>query len=163
MYQGSTLTFAIPNIFRTLEYDLVVRHAHTEGFPNQWETATYELISLDGPPGEVCGGTDPIEGSGDAVVIPSIDAVVIPSNETHTVTTAQFSMASDAIHTAISPSMCLEKGKRYEIKFTFDQYDPANPDPTPKPTINIDSVSFTYQIQKPPFYRIMIKIIEKYQ
>ena len=50
--------------------------------------------------------------------------------------TGEFSMPPDTTQTTVSPSLCLERGKRYKIKFTFDQYDPN----TPKATINIDAV-----------------------
>ena len=53
MLEGSDLTFQIPNIFRDLEYDLVVRHEHLPNFDDQpWDKATAQLIYLDEPPQE---------------------------------------------------------------------------------------------------------------
>ena len=50
-----------------------------------------------------------------------------------------FSMSPDNLFTEIVPPFCLEEGKRYQIKLTFDQYDDAKSDP--KSNILIDSVS----------------------
>ena len=58
-------------------------------------------------------------------------------------------MPPDTTQTIVSPSLCLERGKRYKIKFTFDQYDPN----TPKATINIDAVMLAC-IQ----FRVAVKI-----
>jgi hypothetical protein len=50
-----------------------------------------------------------------------------------------FSMSPDQMYTDVLPPFCLEEGKRYQIKLTFDQYDDAKSDP--KSNILIDSVS----------------------
>lgn len=47
-------------------------------------------------------------------------------------------MDSRQKHSTIIPPLCLEDGKRYQIKLTFDRYDENNPDP--KASILIDSV-----------------------
>ena len=49
-----------------------------------------------------------------------------------------FSMSPDKPYTDVVPPFCLEEGKRYQIKLTFDQFDPAKSDP--KANILIDSV-----------------------
>ena len=46
VFEGSDLTFLIPNIFRTLQYDMVIRYEHEPKFPNQWEKVTYEVITV---------------------------------------------------------------------------------------------------------------------
>ena len=51
----------------------------------------------------------------------------------------QFSMDSRQKHATVSTPLCLEDGKRYQIKLKMDQYDPNSPDP--KASILIDSVS----------------------
>ena len=50
-------------------------------------------------------------------------------------------MSTDQPFTEIAPSLCLEEGQRYQLKFTFDRYDPGAPDP--KANILIDSVSLS--------------------
>ncbi len=119
--EGSTLTFDVPAIFTDMEYDLVVRHEHNPNYPNQWEDAKVELVRIDGPvnPAGRCNETQDGE---------------IP-----------FAMAPDKTYTEITPPLCLEEGQRYEIKFTFPQYDPAAPDP--KANILIDSVSTTTRLK----------------
>ena len=59
VFEGSELTFLIPKIFRTLQYDIVMRHEHDPdgNFPDQWEKVSYEVISLDGPPSGECSET----------------------------------------------------------------------------------------------------------
>ena len=47
-------------------------------------------------------------------------------------------MSPGRLYTDIAPPFCLEEGQRYQIKFTFDQYDPAKTDP--KANILIDAV-----------------------
>ena len=234
VFEGSTLTFDIPNIFRSLDYDLVVRHEHFSNFPNKWDKATFELISLDGPAAGKCG-TDapstiapttvpvvaegsgsPCEGSGceespvaeqpdSAAVTAEKDGIVeetpptdddatanatesengpdksetlvdcpeydpncgdedeaaeeeveevveVAAEEsrrkravadadpgTVTITSGSFTMLPDTLHTIIEPTICLENGKRYQLKFTFDQYEDGSPNT--KASIYIDSVS----------------------
>ena len=111
--EGSTLTFDIyPGvIFSDMEYDLVVRHAQNPNFPNIWENANVELIRTENATG--------------------------PCNETQD-EVMPFQMASDLPYTEIEPSLCLEAGKAYQVKFTFDQYDPGAANE--KANILIDSV-----------------------
>lgn len=51
VYEGSDLTFDVPAIFSDLDYDLIVRYEHLPNYPDDWTTATAQLIPLDGPPG----------------------------------------------------------------------------------------------------------------
>ena len=148
VFEGSDLTFLIPTIFRTLQYDLVVRYEHTDNFPLEWAKVSYEVISLDGPPSGECSDSPPEEGGSGAAessgegVENSETATEAAENEgsgDDVTATGEFSMPPDTRQTTVSPSLCLERGKRYKIKFTFDQYDPN----TPKATMNIDAVSFT--------------------
>ena len=140
VFEGSDLTFLIPTIFRTLQYDLVVRYEHTDNFPLEWAKVSYEVISLDGPPSGECSDSPPEasegsgEGSGNSETVTEV-AENEGSGDDVTAT-GEFSMPPDTTQTTVSPSLCLERGKRYKIKFTFDQYDPN----TPKATINIDAV-----------------------
>jgi hypothetical protein len=49
VYEGSTLTFDVPAIFRELDYDLVVRYEHQPNHPAKWETAkvrTQEALAI---------------------------------------------------------------------------------------------------------------------
>ena len=155
VFEGSDLTFLIPTIFRTLDYDLVVRYEHTDNFPLEWAKVIYEVISLDGPPEtstsqagieEGGSGDGASEGTGDGDATETTTAVSeiegsgteAPKTGDYTIATGEFSMPPDTRQTTISPSVELERGKRYKIKLTFDQYDPN----TPKATINIDSVSY---------------------
>ena len=146
VFEGSELTFLIPNIFRTLQYDLVVRYEHTGNFPIDWEKVSFEIISLDGPASEECNGsadgsegannppeydTDPPESTTDGVV-----ALIATVN---TIATGEFSMPAGTKQTTITPAICFERGKRYNITFTFGQYD-ASEKPAPDANINIDSV-----------------------
>ena len=101
--EGSDLTFEIPAIFTDLEYDLVIRHEHLPEDPNEWKEANVELIRIDGPPDPTGKCKDAQDGK-------------IP-----------FSMSPDQLYTEITPPLCLEEGQRYELKFTFDHYDPAAP------------------------------------
>eukprot|EP00094_Tigriopus_californicus_P009037 TCALIF_08711-PA protein Name:"Similar to LanB1 Laminin subunit beta-1 (Drosophila melanogaster)" AED:0.08 eAED:0.08 QI:0/0.86/0.81/1/0.86/0.87/16/623/1807 len=115
VYEGSTLTFDVPAIFKDLDYDLVVRYQQQPNHPNPWDNAKIELIRIDGAP-------DP-NGK---------------CNETNDGPT-QFSMPNNQRHTIVGNPVCLEEGQRYQIKLTFDQYDPNTPDP--KSNILIDSIA----------------------
>ena len=55
--------------------------------------------------------------------------------------TIDFSMDPEETFTEIT-TICLEEGQDYKLKFTFDRYDPAVPDPSKN--IFIDSVSFHF-------------------
>ena len=115
VYEGSDLTFDVPSIFSDLPYDMVVRYEQLPSQPETWKTATMQLIPIDGP----------------AEVVASPDCVV---NQT-------FEMSNEQRYVVLDKPLCLEEGKRYQIKLTFDQYDETNPDP--KASIRIDSVNIT--------------------
>ena len=55
--------------------------------------------------------------------------------------TIDFAMNPEETFTEIT-TICLEEGQDYKLKFTFDRYDPAVPDPSKN--IFIDSVSFHF-------------------
>ena len=57
--------------------------------------------------------------------------------------TIDFSMDPEETFTEIT-TICLEEGQDYKLKFTFDRYDPAVPDPSKN--IFIDSVSFHWTL-----------------
>lgn len=49
VFEGSTLTFDIPEIHRTLNYGPVIRYAHLPTHPNGWEAVSVSLVRVDGP------------------------------------------------------------------------------------------------------------------
>ena len=118
VFEGSTLTFDIPEIHRTMHYNPVVRYAHLPTHPNTWETVSVELVRVSGPPDPMglCAGAD------DGPV-----AVSLPS---------------DGISQEVPVPFCLEAGLRYQIRLTFDQYDPAQPS---QANIYVDSVRTHHQ------------------
>ena len=114
VFEGSTLTFDVPEIFRSMEYDLVVRYAHLPASPNSWETVTAELVRVDGPP-------DPT-GRCSAASEEGVVRLGLPAGQ---------------ISQEVYPPLCLEQGQRYQVKLTFLQYDPVQPG---QASIYIDSV-----------------------
>ena len=44
VFEGSTLTFDIPEIHRTMNYYPVIRYAHDQSHPNNWESINVELV-----------------------------------------------------------------------------------------------------------------------
>ena len=68
--------------------------------------------------------------------------------------TIDFSMDPEETFTEIT-TICLEEGQDYKLKFTFDRYDPAVPDPSKN--IFIDSVSFHFLIGHCHFTKMDIK------
>lgn len=132
--EGSDLTFDIPFIFRDMDYDLVIRHEHLPNFPNPWEKATVTLIHLDGPPEGRCAPS--ADNSTNPEAPETSTAAAVPGvlySESR-----DFRMDPGTRSTVIEPGFCLEKGKRYQAQFKFDQYDPANPNS--KASILIDAV-----------------------
>ncbi len=122
VFEGSTLTFDVPEIFRTMEYDLVVRYAHLPASPNTWESVMVELERIDGPPDPM--GRCATSAGGDGPI--------------------RFSLPAAEISQPVEPPLCLEQSQRYQIKLTFLQYDPAQPS---QASIYIDSVGvFTISI-----------------
>ena len=154
VYEGSDLTFDVPAIFRDLDYDLVVRHEHLPNFPDEWASAKAELVHLDGPPTGKCAKNataEEEEGSGAMsadgedtgdVNDRNDDDLIVVTDEnglkTYMSPPVPFSMSPDALYTTLTPKFCLEEGKRYQIKLTFDRQDLSTPNP--KATILIDSV-----------------------
>ena len=127
VYEGSDLTFDVPSIFRDLDYDLVVRHEHLPNFPNRWENAKVSLIHIDGKPEGKCANKTELSGDG--------------TPDDPFVQETSVSMDPSGRFTPIEPEFCLEEGKRYQVKFNFDQYDPATPNP--KASILIDLVTYS--------------------
>ena len=68
--------------------------------------------------------------------------------------TIDFSMDPEETFTEIT-TICLEEGQDYKLKFTFDRYDPAVPDPAKN--IFIDSVSFHFLIGHCHFTKMDLK------
>ena len=117
VFEGSTLTFDIPQIHRTMHYNPVIRYAHLPAQPNTWERVSVELVRVSGPPDPLgrCASAD------DGPVVVSLPAGNISQE--------------------LAVPFCLEAGLRYQIKVTFDQYDPVQPS---QASIYIDSVSLFY-------------------
>ena len=114
VFEGSTLTFDVPEIHRTMNYNPVLRYSHLPTHPATWETVTVELVRVDGPadPSGKCAGAD--DGP-----IP----IQLPAGQRSQ---------------EIPMPFCLENGQRYQVKLTFSQYDPSQPT---QANIYIDSVS----------------------
>ena len=47
VYEGSDLTFEIPNLFKNMDYNLVVKYEHLPQYPNNWQNASVELIRIN--------------------------------------------------------------------------------------------------------------------
>ncbi|XP_040566371.1 laminin subunit beta-1 isoform X1 [Lepeophtheirus salmonis] len=116
-FEGSELTFHVPGIFKGMEYDLMTRHKNTPSHLSDWADVKISVIPLDGPP-------DP---NGPCANKP-VDAEIIRQP-----------LFAQSGSTPTPTPLCLEEGKRYEIKYLFDQYDTNNPDP--KANILIDSIA----------------------
>ena len=133
VFEGSTLTFRIPEIYRTMNYQPVIRYEHDPANPLDWETVDIELISPDGQPGEssACGGAQEVKQT--------------------------LSLPEGKKSVGLRSSFCLEQSKPYEIKLTFTQYNPSQPQGA---KILIDSVS-NYRTSSSPklnhfiFYRLL--------
>ena len=114
VFEGSTLTFRIPEIYRTMNYFPVIRYEQDPANPLDWQTVDVELLSPDGPPGEnsACAGAPEVK-----------QTLSLPEGEKSV---------------ELRSSFCLEQSRSYEIKLTFTQYDPSQPQGA---KILIDSVS----------------------
>jgi hypothetical protein len=116
VFEGSNLTFDVPEIFRTMDYDLVVRYAHLGSSPNTWESVGAELFRVDGPP-DPTGRCSASAGGKETIKLS------LPAGQT----------------SQEAAPLCLEEGQRYQIKLNFQQYDPAQPS---QASIYVDSVGF---------------------
>ena len=115
VFEGATLTFHVPEIHRSMDYFPIIRYQHEASHPTDWEQATLELERMDGEPESngPCAGT---------------------------VDTFQVSLQAGELNTENTEHpFCLESGKRYNVKITFNQWIPTTP--TPGAKILIDSVS----------------------
>ena len=112
VFEGSTLTFDVPEIHRTMNYFPVIRYIHDPSHPNDWEMVNVELVRYDGAPNDKCSGSVDMQD------------VRLTTGEMNTQGYSPF---------------CLEKSQRYQIKITFNQYNPSEPVKGAK--IFIDSVS----------------------
>ncbi len=113
VFEGSTLTFDLPEVHRTMGYTPVIRYAHLPTHPNTWDQMSIKLIRVDGPadPNGKCAGAN------DGPL-----SLQLPAG--------QISQEADEM-------FCLETGNRYQIELLFNQYDPAQPS---QANIYIDSV-----------------------
>ena len=113
VFEGSTLTFRIPEIYRTMGYFPVIRYEHDPANPLDWQTVDVELLSPDGQPGETsaCGAQEVKQ------------TLSLPEGEKSV---------------ELRNAFCLEQSRSYEIKLTFTQYNPSQPQGA---KILIDSVS----------------------
>ena len=115
VFEGATLTFHVPEIHRSMDYFPIIRYQHEASHPTDWEQATLELERMDGEP----DSNGPCAGAVD---------------------TFQVSLQAGELNTENTEHpFCLESGKRYNVKITFNQWIPTTP--TPGAKILIDSVS----------------------
>ena len=142
VFEGATLTFHVPDIYRSMDYFPIIRYQHEASHPTDWEQATFELERMDGDPdpnGPCVGAVDTFQ-------------VSLQAGELNTENTAN--------------PFCLESGKRYNVKITFDHWISANP--TPGAKILIDSVSskdfeyiFTCFRQKKDGKGFLLKLLKR--
>ena len=110
VFEGSTLTFRIPEIYRTMKYFPVIRYEHDLANPLDWQEVEVELISPDG------------------------ETSACPAQEVK----QTLSLPEGEKSVQLRNAFCLEQSKSYEIKLTFTQYNPSQPQGA---KILIDSVS----------------------
>ena len=113
VFEGSSLTFRVPEIYRTMNYFPLIRYEHDPSHPEDWQAVDVELIRLDGEPGPRCAGSGEQE-------------------------TVRLSGVNNSVE--LANPFCLEQSQRYEIKLTFTQYDPSKPQGA---KILIDAVSIS--------------------
>ena len=91
VFEGSTLTFDVPEIYRTLNYAPVIRYAHLPTHPDTWEAVTVNLVRVDGPadPSGRCSNAN------DGPVMVSLPA--------------------GASSVELPTTFCLEAGQRYRV------------------------------------------------
>lgn len=125
VFEGSTLTFDIPPMIRTLEYYPVVRFAHQPTHNQTWDYVTIELERIDGE-------KDPDGLCGSATDGPT-----------------PFQLEERMFQTEINHPLCLEEGQQYQIHLKFVKYDPSVQNPGAN--IYIDSMSLIPNIDQIPF------------
>ena len=92
VYEGSTLTFTVPQIFRTMSYYPVIRYEPNPEHPLAWENVGVELIRIDETSDDTCDKTYDLQ---------------------------QISLPGDRENIELDAPFCLEKNQRYQIKLTF--------------------------------------------
>jgi len=122
VFEGSTLTFDIPEIHRTMNYFPVIRYANDPSYTNNWEDVTIELVRYDGAPNDKCSS--------------STDAQTMQ-------------LMSGGINAESYYPFCLEKSQRYQIKITFNRYGSSEPVKGAK--VFIDSIALLPDIDDIPF------------
>jgi len=124
VFEGSQLTFDIPEIHRTMNYRPVVRYAHLPTHPDTWDAVGMQLIRIDGPadPSGKCSGAD----DGPLPV----------------------SLPAGGISVEAPLPFCLEVGQRYQVKLVFNRYDPVQPS---QANIYIDAIALLPVIDDIPF------------
>ena len=100
VFEGSTLTFRVPEIFRTMNYFPVIRFEQDPSHPVTWEHVDVELIRHDATSDDFCSTDNDNQ------------IISLPSGESNV---------------QLYEPFCLEKNQRYEIKLTFTQYNPNEP------------------------------------
>ena len=114
VFEGSALTFHVPDIYRSMDYFPIIRYQHEPSHNQDWDKATVELERMDGDPdpnGPCAGAVD----------------------------TFEVSLAAGQLNTENTDHpFCLESNQRYNVKITFNQWVPSTP--TPGAKILIDSV-----------------------
>ena len=50
VFEGSALTFHVPDIYRSMDYFPIIRYQHEPSHNQDWDKATVELERMDGDP-----------------------------------------------------------------------------------------------------------------
>jgi len=124
VFEGSIVTFKLPEIYRTMNYYLVIRFEHDPAFPSTWESVNADLFRVNSSPNDVC----------------NLD------NDNQTI-----SLPGNSSSTALALPFCLEKYERYEITLTFNQYD-ENQNKTKGANILIDAIVLLPHLGEIPFF-----------
>ncbi|XP_012252560.2 laminin subunit beta-1-like [Athalia rosae] len=125
-YEGSTLTFSVDDIPKTMEYDVVVRYEPE--MPGAWEDVQI-LIERDGPvdPDGPCREWQPSDDRRLVQLYPDRHSIVAIRN------------------------VCLEAGKRYTVHLNFKAFS-ARRD-TPSASILVDSIALVPRPDNIPFFK----------
>ena len=136
VFEGSTLTFDIPPLFRTMEYIPVIRYAHHPTHAETWHQVEMTLERTDGPkdPQGLCAELD------DGPMTLSLgkgSIFLLYLNSYHIL--FKFKCLDTTFH-ELDQALCLEEGQKYQIHLKFIRHDAVTPNPGA--SIYIDSVMF---------------------
>lgn len=118
VFEKSSLDFTIDDIMKSMEYDIVVRYEPEIG--GVWENVQI-VIERDGP----------VDADGPC-------ANWRPSDDT-----LRLRLTPDMHSTVAIHNVCLESGKKYTVKLTFQAYNDRQE--TPQASILVDSVRYDHE------------------